>query len=146
MSRRATRSRFPVMSGALVYFYPAFAQQFPPGSQLFDHPTTLSYESGGGSPAECCAGHLATLLRILGSARTASYAIHGIRQRARRSQQVALVIWWDTTQTQECARGWMRHTWTETLRGTPTGRKRGPYRAHPRRCDADASLNRSSHL
>ena len=78
----------------------------------------LYYESGGGAPAECFAAHLPTLMRILGSAHTASHVINEILQRARRSQQEAHDIWWDATRNQERARDRMHDNWTEAFRGT----------------------------
>ena len=78
----------------------------------------LYQESGGGSPAECFAEHLPTLMRILGSARTASHVINETLQRAHRSQQEAHDIWWDATRNQERARDRMHDNWTEAFRGT----------------------------
>lgn len=78
----------------------------------------LYQESGGGSPAECFAEHLPTLMQILGSAQTASHVINEVLQRARRSQQEAHDIWWDATRSQDRARERMHNNWTEAFRGT----------------------------
>ena len=78
----------------------------------------LYQESSGGSLAECFAENLPTLIRILGSARTASHVINEILQRAHRSQQEAHDIWWDAIRNQERARDRMHDNWTEVFRGT----------------------------
>jgi len=78
----------------------------------------LYQESGGGSPAECFAEHLPTLMRILGSAQTASHVISEALQRASQSQREAHDIWWDATRNQERARDRMANNWTEAFRGT----------------------------
>jgi hypothetical protein len=80
--------------------------------------TFLYQESGGGAPSECFAEHLPTLMRILGSAQTASHVIAEALQRAARSQRESHDIWWDATRNQERARDRMASNWTEAFRGT----------------------------
>lgn len=81
------------------------------GSYLFQ-------ESNAFAPSECFAEHLPTLLRILGSARTASHVTNEILQHARQSQREAHDIWWDATRNQDRARDRMHSNWTEAFRGT----------------------------
>ncbi len=80
--------------------------------------TYLYQETGGGSPSECFAEHLPTLMRILGSAQTASHVIAETLQRAAQSQRESHDIWWDATRNQERARDRMANNWTEAFRGT----------------------------
>jgi len=110
MSRLATRFRLPVAFVGFAYVHPASAQPPPPGYQLLTAPQT----SGGLLLTHRQAAPSAVHLLLQGS----QEVVRERFERARRSQQEAHDIWWDTIQNRTRSLDRIYADWTETRRGT----------------------------